>query len=297
MRAAAGTLQPGSRGESMPRNRAFVIGHPIGHSRSPMLHGYWLRSLGIEGSYERVDVPPAAVEAFFRSYRDEGWIGGNVTVPNKTAVIPFLDRIDADAEAIGAVNTIWWEGGKLVGGNTDAYGFLGNVDELVPGWDGGASRAVILGAGGATRAIVHGLLGRGLEVALVNRTVEKAAALAARFGPRVSAHGPADRDRLLAGCDLLVNATSLGMVGQPALEIDLAVLPPRAVVYDIVYVPLETPLLRQAAARGLRTVDGLGMLLHQGAVGFGRWFGQRPEVTRELRDLLAADIRARTPGA
>lgn len=281
----------------MPRNRAFVMGHPIGHSRSPMLHGYWLERMGIEASYERLDVPPADVEAFFRAYRDEGWIGGNVTVPNKSAVIPFLDRIDADAQAMGAVNTICWDGDELVGGNTDAIGFIGNIDEMVPGWDRGASKAVVLGAGGATRAIIHGLLGRGLEVALCNRTLEKAQALVAQFGAGVSAHDLSERDGLLAGCDLLVNATSLGMVGQPPLDVDLSALKPSAVVYDIVYVPLETALLKQAAARGHRTVDGLGMLLHQGAVGFSRWFGRTPEVTQELRDLLVADIRARTPGA
>lgn len=281
----------------MPHNRTFVMGHPIGHSRSPMLHGYWLQKLGIEGSYERVDVPPAEVEAFFRVFRDQQWIGGNVTVPNKTAVIPFLDRIDDDARAMGAVNTIFWDGDVLVGGNTDAYGFIGNIDDLVPGWDKGASRAVVLGAGGATRAIIHGLLGRGLKVALCNRTLDRAEALAAQFGQNVSAHDLAARDGLLSDCDLLVNATSLGMVGQPPQDIDLTPLKPDAIVYDIVYVPLETMLLKQAAAKGHRTVDGLGMLLHQGAVGFSRWFGTKPEITQELRDLLAEDIRAKTPSA
>lgn len=280
----------------MPRNRAFVIGHPIGHSRSPMLHGYWLERLGIEASYERVDVPPSEVAAFFAAFDEAGWIGGNVTVPNKTAVIPFLDRIDDEARAIGAVNTIYRDRDALVGTNTDAYGFIGNIDEMVSGWDDGASKAVVLGAGGATRAIVHGLLGRGLEVSLANRSPDKARALASEFGAAVSASDLSDRDALLADCDLLVNATSLGMVGQPPLEIDLAPLKRRAVVYDIVYVPLETPLLRQAAARGHRTVDGLGMLLHQGAASFARWFGRMPEVTRELRDLLIADIRGKTPG-
>ena len=232
-----------------------------------------------------------------RSYREEGWVGGNVTVPNKTAVIPFLDRIDAAAAAIGAVNTIFWEGEELVGGNTDAAGFLGNIDELAPGWDRTARRAVILGAGGSTRAAVHGLLHRGLEVALCNRTLDKAEALAGHFGGRITAHPLAGREALLRDCDLLVNTTSLGMVHQPPLDIDLSPLPDGAVVYDIVYVPLETDLLKQAKARGLRTVDGLGMLLHQAVEGFGRWFGQRPEVTAELRQMLADDIRAKTPGA
>ena len=281
----------------MPRTRAFVMGHPIGHSRSPMLHGYWLKTLAIDGSYDLADVPPAEVEAFFRRFREEQYVGCNVTVPNKTAVMPFLDRIDADATAIGAVNTIWWEGDVLVGGNTDALGFLANIDEMAPGWDQGKRKAVVLGAGGATRAVIHGLLGRGFTIALSNRTLDKAKALAKEFGPKVSAHATAERDALLADCGLLVNATSLGIIGRAQHDLDLDRLDPDAVVYDIVYVPLETALLKQAAARGHRTVTGLGMLLHQGAVGFSRWFGQKPQVTQELRDLLVADIRAKTPGA
>lgn len=278
------------------RNRAFVIGHPISHSRSPMLHGYWLQELGIEGSYERVDVPPEQVAAFFASFREEGWIGGNVTVPNKTAVIPFLNRIDADAKAMGAVNTISWSGDDLVGGNTDAIGFIANLDERAPGWDRGGQRAVILGAGGAARAATYGLMGRGFEVALCNRTVPKAEALATHFGAKVSAHGFDERDALLTQCDLLVNATSLGMVNQPPLEIDLSALKREAVVYDVIYVPLETALLKQARERGHRAVDGLGMLLHQAVEGFSRWFGRRPVVTEELRQILSDDIRAKTPG-
>lgn len=284
------------QGVSMRRTRAFVMGHPVSHSRSPMLHGYWLRTLGIEGSYDLADVAPAEVEAFFRSFREENYIGCNVTVPNKTAVIPFLDRIDADATTMGAVNTIWWEGDDLVGGNTDALGFIANIDEIAPGWDKGGKNALVLGAGGATRAVIYGLLGRGFKVALCNRTLEKAQSLAKEFGTDVSAHSLAERDALLAKSDLLVNATSLGMVGQPQHDIDLGRLKPGAVVYDIVYVPLETALLKQAAAKGHRTVTGLGMLLHQGAVGFSRWFGRKPQVTQELRDLLVADIWAKTPG-
>ena len=282
---------------STTRNRAFVIGHPISHSRSPMLHGYWLHKLGIEGSYERVDVPPEQVAAFFARFREEGWIGGNVTVPNKTAVIPFLNRIDADAKAMGAVNTISWSGDDLVGGNTDAIGFIANVDERAPGWDRGGRKAVVLGAGGAARAATHGLMGRGFEVALCNRTVPKAEALAAHFGAGVSAHGLDERDGLLTHCDLLVNATSLGMVNQPPLEIDLTPLRREATVCDVIYVPLETALLREARERGHRTVDGLGMLLHQGVEGFSRWFGRRPAVTEELRQLLSDDIREKTPGS
>lgn len=277
--------------------RAFVMGHPISHSRSPMLHGYWLKHYGIPGSYERLDIPPAEIPAFFAGFRAAGWAGGNVTVPHKTAVIPFLGRIDEAARAMGAVNTLWWEGETLVGGNTDAIGFMANLDDRAPGWDSGASRAVILGAGGAARAAIHGLLGRGLSVALCNRSIDKAAALAAHFGRGVSAHGTAALPGLLAEADLLVNATSLGMVGQPAQDVDLAALKPGAVVYDVVYVPLETGLLKVAQARGHRTVDGLGMLLHQAVEGFRHWFGMTPTVTEELRQILVDDIRAKTPGA
>lgn len=282
---------------SATHNRAFVIGHPISHSRSPMLHGYWLRAMGIEGSYERLDVAPDGVPAFFASYREEGWIGGNVTVPHKSAVMPFLDRIDADARTMGAVNTISWSDGELVGGNTDAIGFIANIDERAPDWDQRGRKAVILGAGGAARAATYGLIGRGFEVALCNRTESKAEALATHFGDRVSAHGLDERDALLAQCDLLVNATSLGMVNQPPLEVDITPLKPTATVYDVIYVPLETALLRAARERGHRTVDGLGMLLHQGVEGFSRWFGRRPVVTEELRQILSDDIRAKTPGS
>ena len=273
------------------------MGHPIAHSRSPMLHGYWLKRYGIEGSYERIDVPPDGLKDFFDSYREAGWLGGNVTVPHKTAVIAFLDRIDAAVEAMGAVNTLWWENDALVGGNTDWIGFMGNIDELVPGWDAGARRATVLGAGGAARAAIYGLRGRGLEVSLCNRTVARAEALVAHFGDGVSAHGFDALPGLLEQSDLLVNTTSLGMVGQPPLDIDLSPLKADAIVYDVVYVPLETAILKAANARGHRTVGGLGMLLHQAVEGFNHWFARRPEVTAELRTLLSDDIRAKTPGA
>ncbi|MDE3239613.1 MAG: shikimate dehydrogenase [Paracoccaceae bacterium] len=283
----------------MPANppRAFVMGHPISHSRSPMLHGYWLKHYGIPGSYEMLDVAPEAIPDFFKGFRAAGWAGGNVTVPHKTAVIPFLDRVDPAATAMGAVNTLWWEGEALVGGNTDAIGFLGNLDHAVPGWDKTARKAVVLGAGGAARAAAYGLQTRGLSVALCNRTVEKADALARHFGQGVSAHGLEDLDGLMAGCDLLVNATSLGMVHQPANTLDLSPLAPGAIVYDVVYVPLETGLLKAAKARGHRTVDGLGMLLFQAVEGFRHWFDATPDVTDELRRLIEDDIRAKTPGA
>jgi shikimate dehydrogenase len=279
------------------RPRAFVIGHPIAHSRSPLLHGYWLETLGIAGSYERLDLTPEALADFFARFRDEGFIGGNVTVPHKIAVMPYMAEIDAAAERIGAVNTIWRDGDRLIGGNTDAVGFIGNLDDRAPGWDAGGREAVLLGAGGAARAAIHGLLDRGFRITIVNRTPAHAQALATHFGDGVQVGGRANLPRLLAGADLLVNATSLGMLGKPPQEIDLAPLKPGAVVHDVVYVPLETGLLKAAAARGHRTVDGLGMLLHQAVAGFARWFGVRPTVTAELRSLLEEDIRAKTPGA
>ncbi len=277
--------------------RAFVMGHPIGHSRSPMLHGYWLKLYGIDGSYEALDIAPEAIGDFFAGFREAGWAGGNVTVPHKMAVIPYLARIDENARAMGAVNTIWWEGDDLVGGNADSLGFMGNLDDRAPGWDAVAKKAVVLGAGGAARAAVWGLKGRGLSVVIVNRTRTKADDLAAHFGDGVASADIAALDHELAEADLLVNATSLGMAGQPHNDVDLSTLKPTATVADVVYVPLETGLLKEAALRGHRTVDGLGMLLHQAVFGFSHWFGQVPEVTEELREMIVADIRAKTKEA
>jgi shikimate dehydrogenase len=276
----------------MPHPRAFVIGHPIGHSRSPMMHGHWLKRHGIDATYEKLDVSPEKLEDFFNDFRSKHYIGANVTIPHKLAVMKHVDQIDNVAKAMGAVNCLWWEDGKLVGGNTDALGFIGNLDEAVPGWDKDAKRAVIIGAGGAARAAAYGLKTRGLSVALCNRTTEKAQKLATELGEGVTAHRMDALAGLLADADLLVNATSLGMVGQPPLDIDLSPLKPEAIVYDVIYVPLDTTLLQAAKRMGLRTVDGLGMLLHQGVVGFNRWFNVKPEVTPELRQLLENDIRA-----
>lgn len=273
----------------MSGQRVFVMGHPIGHSRSPMMHGYWLKQLGIDATYTPLDIAPDDIAGFFAGFRDAGWTGGNVTVPHKEAVIPHIDAIDDDARAIGAVNTLWWQDDRLIGGNTDAYGFMANLDDRAPGWDRGAERAVVIGAGGATRAIVHGLTGRGMSVAVANRTEERARSLAAKFAG-VTGHGMADLPGLLAEADLLVNATSLGMSGQPPLDVDLAPLKSGAVVTDIVYAPLETGLLKSAAGRGHETVDGLGMLIHQGAEAFRRWFGILPDATDELRALLIEDL-------
>jgi shikimate dehydrogenase len=269
--------------------RAFVCGHPVAHSRSPLIHGHWLKQHGIAGSYEKIDVAPADFKEFATSLAQRGFAGGNVTIPNKEAAFALVSKRDAAAEAIGAVNTLWHENGKLVGGNTDAYGFAANLDARLKGWRD-AGRAVVLGAGGAARAVVHALAEAGIaRIAVVNRTPARAQVLADAF-PHASAHGWDRLDGLLASTDLLVNTTSLGMDGEAGAELDMARLPDSALVTDIVYVPLETPLLAQASRRGLRTADGLGMLLHQAVPGFERWFGVRPQVTEDLRDLIVADL-------
>ncbi len=275
--------------------RACVMGHPVAHSRSPMIHGYWLSLLGIPGAYDLHDVAPGAFENFITHLTAHGYVGGNVTVPHKEAAFRLVARRDQVAEAIGAVNTLWFEQGELIGGNSDPHGFISNLDDRVPGWDASCAFAVVLGAGGAARAAAHALIERGIDVALVNRTVERARHVAEQFGPHVRATGFGDLPRLLPTADLLVNCTSLGMLGKPLLDIDLRTLKPDAIVIDAVYVPLETDLLAQARARGHRTVDGLGMLLHQAGFGFHKWFGVMPAVTPELRSLIEDDIRSRIP--
>ena len=278
-----------------PLRRACVMGHPVAHSRSPMIHGYWLKTLGIAGAYELKDLTPEEFPGFVTHLAANGFVGGNVTVPHKEAAFRLVARRDEAAEAVGAVNTLWLEGGKLLGGNSDTHGFIANLDERAPGWDVPGCRALVLGAGGAGRSAVYALKQRGAEVLLVNRTAARAEELAARFGPGVHAHGFDAVPRLLREADLLVNCTSLGLAGKEPLEIDLGPLKPGAVVYDVVYVPLETALLAAARKRGHRTVDGLGMLLQQAGFGFRKWFGGEPRVTPELRAMIEADIVAKTP--
>lgn len=274
--------------------RACVMGHPVAHSRSPILHGYWLKTLGIAGAYDRVDVTPAEFPDFFLSLQANGYVGGNITIPHKEAAFRLVHRRDEAAAAIGAVNTVWYEDSTLVGGNTDWLGIVGSLDDIHAGWDSAVRRVAVLGAGGAARAAVYGFLSRRLEVILLNRTRARAEELAAQFGTQVRVADMGDIGSVLPMVDLLINTTSLGMKGQPALAIDLAPLKRDAIVYDIVYVPLETELLRQARARGHRIVDGLNMLLYQAVPGFARWFGVKPTVTPELRALLEADIRRQT---
>lgn len=271
--------------------RCFIIGHPVAHSRSPLIHGHWLQEHGLDGSYERVDVPPGEIAGFVGRIRAGEFAGGNVTLPHKEAVLPLLDEVSETARRMGAVNTIWREGDRLHGDNTDAFGFLAHLDACVPGWDERVGTALVLGAGGAARAVIHGLVERGVgRILLANRNPDRATELAAPFGARVEAQPWAEGGALVGDSDLIVNTTSLGLRGEPPLALDLAGLRPGAIVDDIVYVPLETPLLAEARARGGIPVDGLGMLLHQAVPGFERWFGIRPQVTAALRARIEADI-------
>ncbi len=273
--------------------KAFVCGHPIAHSRSPLIHGHWLRELGIAGTYEAIDVTPADFPAFLRGLEAAGFRGGNVTIPHKEAAFAIVDAHDDAAALIGAINTVWLEAGRLQATNTDWSGFSANLDAGAPEWGNGRA-AVVLGAGGSARAILHALTCKGYrDIRVVNRTVERARELADRFGPRVSPHGWDALPELLSDADLLVNTTSIGMAGHEGAAVDLAPMKETAIVTDIVYVPLTTPLLAAAEARGLRTVDGLGMLLHQAVPGFARWFGQAPSVTPALRALVVADMERR----
>ncbi|MEZ5812672.1 MAG: shikimate dehydrogenase [Rhizobiaceae bacterium] len=276
------------------RPRAFVCGHPVAHSRSPLIHGHWLSVLGIDGTYEAVDVLPGDFPDFLRNLRHNGYVGGNVTIPHKEAAFQLVDETDEAARHIGAVNTLWIEDGRLLGMNTDWLGFAANLDEWTSGWDY-AKTATVLGAGGAARGVLYALVHRGFdEIRIVNRTVSRAETLADEFGSlggtRFTAHGWNVVGEALSGAELLVNTTSLGMDETGAEPLDLSPLAPDAVVNDIVYMPLETPLLTAARAKGFKTVDGLGMLLHQAVAGFEKWFGATPLVTGELRRLVVEDM-------
>jgi shikimate dehydrogenase len=274
--------------------RAFVIGYPIGHSRSPLIHGHWLEKAGLAGSYEPVAVAPEDLQAFIAALKhgSSGFAGGNVTLPHKQAVLAMVDDVDETARQIGAANTLWLEDGQLRATNTDSHGFAANLDNNAPGWDA-AQTAVVFGAGGASRAVIHALLSRDFKtIHIVNRTVEKARQLARSFGSRVEAHGSDQLQSLIKAADLFVNTTSLGMGGTKVPEIDFTVMAGKALVTDIVYIPLETPILAMARRQGLPTVDGLGMLLYQAVPGFAKWFGVTPEVTPELRKLVISDMEA-----
>lgn len=271
--------------------KAFVIGHPIKHSRSPLIHGSWIAEYGIDGSYEAIDVAPEELPAFVERLRQGEFAGGNVTIPHKEAVFALCDSVDPLATTIAAVNTLVARDGKVHGFNTDFMGFLGNLDQNAPGWAEGLNRAIMLGAGGAARAILVALRERGVpEIVLLNRTPEKAVALAREIAGPFLPGSLADYAQYAPGAGLVVNTSSVGMHDTRFDDLDLRLLPKTALVTDIVYVPLVTPLLTDARALGLRTVDGLGMLLHQAVPGFEAWFGVRPEVTPALRARIEATL-------
>ena len=266
-----------------------VIAWPAGHSRSPLIHNYWIKQHNLNAEYRREAVPPDKFATFVENLRGNGYIGANITVPHKEAALA-LSEPDDRARAVGAANTLWYDDDTLRSTNTDVEGFLANLDVAAPGWDRGLETAIVLGAGGGARAVVFALLQREVgRVYVINRTRDRAQALKKKFGARVHLAGWNETTGLLGGAGILVNTTTLGMVGQPPLEINLR-CPASLVVADLVYAPLETGLLASARARGLRTADGLGMLLHQAVRGFQLWFGVRPEVTPELRALVEADL-------
>ena len=274
--------------------KAFVTGFPIKHSRSPLIHGYWLTTLGLPGSYRAHEVAPDAFGDFIASLKEgrSGFVGGNVTIPHKEMAFRLADRPDQLSYELGASNTLWLEDGVLHATNTDGRGFTANLDERHPGWDR-HDTAVVFGAGGASRAIIQAVRDRGFkEIHVVNRTVERARELADRFGPRVRAHPVGALGEVMNGAGLFINTTSLGMDGEAAPQLDFTTLAADAVGTDIVYVPLKTPILTQAEEQGFSIVDGLGMLLHQAVPGFEKWFGKRPVVDAALRALIVADMEA-----
>jgi shikimate dehydrogenase len=273
--------------------KACIIGWPVAHSRSPLIHGYWLSKYNIRGSYEKQPVRPGELEAFLQAMPVRGFRGCNVTLPHKETAFAAAARKHLEARAVGAANTLWYEDGELACDNTDGAGFMSHLAASAPAFDARTCGvAAILGAGGAARAIVHAFLSAGVDdVRLFNRTRSRADAVAAFFGPRVKAYAWREAPDRSRDAGILVNATTLGMAGAGGeLALDLGALAASCVVADLVYVPLLTPLLAAAKARGLTTVDGLGMLLHQAVPGFEKWFGVRPEVTPELRALLTANI-------
>jgi shikimate dehydrogenase len=271
---------------------AFVTGWPIHHSRSPIIHGHWLKTLGIEGTYKALAVAPDDFESFIATLKDGslGCCGGNVTIPHKELAHRLADRPDDLADELGAANTLWVEDGLVHATNTDGHGFIANLDQRHPGWEK-TDRAVILGAGGASRAVIQAVRNRGIgEIHVINRTLPRARELADRFGASVHAHPLEAMAEVMTGAGLFINTSALGMDGGETPAIDFLPLANNAVVTDIVYVPLKTGFLAQAQDQGFAIVDGLGMLLHQAVPGFEKWFGIRPVVDAVLRNLVIADM-------
>jgi shikimate dehydrogenase len=270
--------------------RACVMGWPARQSKGPIMHGYWIERYGIDGEYRIEEIPPERFPAFLADLAGHGYVGGNVTLPHKIVALECSEP-DERARAIGAANTLWLDDGVLRSTNTDGEGFFRNLDLTTPGWNADLGSVVVVGAGGAARAIVYGLRERGAEqINVVNRTSARAEALRDAFGPRVRPRAFEDLARLIPDARLVVNTSSLGMKGNPDLAWDLSRARPDTVVSDIVYLPLETSLLAEARRHGLRTTDGVGMLLHQAGRGFSLWFGVEPEVTEEQRVRVLAAL-------
>ena len=266
---------------------AGIIGWPVGHSRSPRLHGYWLEKHGIDGAYIPLPIQPEHFHESVRGLMHAGFEGANVTIPHKLAAFEVCDTVDETARRAGAVNTLTFRDGRITGTNTDGWGFIANL--RAHGVDPGAGPALILGAGGGARAIAAALLAEGTAITIANRTAARSERLACDL-TGLAILPWAQRDAAVADHALVVNATALGMEGKEALTIDLSRAAPGIAVADIVYVPLDTPLLRDAKARGLLAVEGLGMLLYQGVPGFRAWFGIEPVVDDDLRNFVAADL-------
>ncbi len=271
--------------------KAFVIGHPIEHSLSPLIHNFWIGQHGLDAVYEAIKVTPANLPQFVARLKRGEFVGGNVTLPHKQSIMKYCSATSSSAQSIGAVNTLGCAQGKISGSNSDHFGFADNLDRQAPGWAHSLKKAIVLGAGGAARAVVFALLGRGVsQIVVLNRTAVKAQNLAASFGERVRAGALDEFSAHATKAGLLVNTSSVGLNGTRFEGLELDALPNSALVNDIVYTPLHTPLLKQAVERGLPTVDGLGMLLHQAIPGFEMWFGVRPEVTLELRQSIEKTI-------
>lgn len=279
----------------MTLKQAFICGHPVKHSRSPMLHGYWLKKHKIEGSYKKQDIEPQNFKGFIKSLKENQFLGGNITIPHKEAAFETVDRLDGAATKIGAVNTLWYEGDELIGGNTDAHGFTANLDQHAKGWDKAPETkiAIVFGAGGASRAVLYSLIERKIsKIYLINRTIEKANKLAIEFGSSIIPLEISAASEVLDQADIFINSTSIGMKADDKYPFDISILKKTALVTDLVYTPLETVLILEAKKAGLKTVDGLGMLLHQAVPGFEKWFGVKPEVTDELRQIIVDDLNA-----
>ena len=271
--------------------KASVIGWPIHHSRSPLIHGYWLKKYGVNGSYDKQAVTAEGLQSFMETMRYGEHVGTNVTLPHKETALAFVDEGDDRVRRIGALNTIWRENGKLLATSTDGPGFLANIRQTEPGFEIAAAPVTILGAGGSTRAIIDELLRTGVDqISIQNRTVSRAETLSNHFGPKVHALHPNELETAFANTGLLINTTSAGLTDEDQLQLPWSKLKATAVVADIVYTPLITPFLLEAKSRGHAIIPGLGMLLHQAVVGFQKWFGVKPEVTQHLYDLVARDI-------